>query len=479
MTDPAPPAPTRPPPARVVRAARVAAPWAIPVVGVLLAWYGQISLRVTGAGRLAVGAVVVVVGVVAAAQLVGLRWWRSRPVLAWLAFWLALAASAALTWRSLPVGEDRLLGEVRALVTAREEVTLLAASAAAGTALLLLARGTRAGARGFRALWLAVLATTAPVAVWEIITDRHIVVTRWIDWYFTAHTPAATFANPNNYACVLVAVVGTLLAWSLDRVPRWAAVGLVALAAGTAGLIWATLSRGAFAAVAVQVLIWGIGLLARGDVASRLRASRAARLIAGAGALLVAAAVLASFLVPALAARNPLLRAPKAGEEASDDVRVNLVLAGLRYWRSAPWVGTGPGTYEYHLTKERPPGVPDPTTNAHNGFVEILSQYGLLAAVPFAALLALLTWYVVRRGHSTRVDAPALDPAAIAHRVELANLLVAFVVTALVVSSAPGLPLWFVMLAHATALAWAADRARGADDHSSAHHPPGRPIAPA
>ena len=73
-------------------------------------------------------------------------------------------------------------------------------------------------------------------------------------------------------------------------------------------------------------------------------------------------------------------------------------------------------------------------------------QYGLLGSVPLVVLLGLLLWYVVR---------PAPD---IARRVELACVLVAFVVTGLVVSSALALPLWFVMLAHAVAVGWSLQR---------------------
>jgi len=431
---------------RGIALARAAAPWSIAVLGVLLAWYSQISLRVGGLGRVPLALVVVAIGAIALANVAHSRWWRIRPVQAWLAWWLAMAVAAALTWRSLPVGEDRVLAEVRAVVTAREEMALLAAGAVAGTVLIGTARGSRRGVAGFRWLWLGVLLSTAPVALWEIATDQHIVVTRWLDWYFTPHTPAATFANPNNYGCVLVAVVGTLLAWSLDAVSRWLAALLLALAACAAWLTWATLSRGAFAAIAVQVLIAVIGLAARRGWLARMRATPQNRRRSAAGGVVLVLLAAATFVVPALAARNPLLRAPKAGEGASDDARIELVRAAVRYWQSSPLVGTGPGTYEYHLTMERPAGVPDPTTNAHNAFAEILSQYGLLGSVPLVVLLGLLLWYVVR---------PAPD---IARRVELACVLVAFVVTGLVVSSALALPLWFVMLAHAVAVGWSLQR---------------------
>lgn len=441
------------------KAVERAAPWAMVVIGLLLAWQSQISLRLSGPARLAVLALGVLAVLVAVARLWRLRWWRSPVVLTWWAWWAALAVAATLTWRSLPIGETPVLGEVRAVVSAREEIAQLGLGAAAASALLVLSRGERRGVRGFRWLWLAILVTTAPVALWEIRTDQHIVLSRWGEgvWNFTPHVPAATFTNPNNYACVLVAVVGALLGWSLagmwGRASRWGAALLLAAAVFATWLVWATLSRGAFAAIAVQLVVAAVGLAAALGLGARLRASRAGRLGATVVGALLAVGLLASFVVPALAARNQLLRAPKAGEEASDAQRIELIRAGLRYWRESPWLGTGPGTYEYHLATGRPVGVPDPTINAHNAFVEILSQYGLLGTVPLALLVGVLGWYAVRPARRER----ALATCGISARVEIGALLVAFAVTGVVVSSALAMPLWCVMLAHATAVAWSCD----------------------
>ena len=442
----------------LLSAAHRAGPYAIAVLGLLLAWLGQITLRLRGLARLPVVALAAVAILVALACLIRLAWWRSWAVRAWLLAWLGWVAATALGWRGIPAA---------AAGTARDEVRVLAASAALASAMIVAARGHRRGVAGFRWLWLAVLVTTAPVALREIVTDEHIVVTRWIEWYFHPHIPAGTFANPNDYACVLVAVTGSLLAWSLDRVRAWARVALLAGVALAIWLTWTAESRGAVAAIAVQLLFAVLGLAARAGLADAVRRSR--RVAAAAGGVIAVGllAAIAAFVVPALAAHNPLLRSPKPGEEASDDMRLALIRAGLRFWQSSPWHGTGAGTYEYRLEQAKPPDVRDPSINAHNGFVELLSQYGLIAAVPLTLLLLLLLWYVVRPVGTARevptvavpIDEPrGPDPSVLSRRVELACLLPAYVVTALVVSSSLAQPLWFVMLGHAVAVAWSLER---------------------
>ncbi|MBW3084636.1 hypothetical protein KEM60_00825 [Austwickia sp. TVS 96-490-7B] len=440
---------------RLLDRADAVAPGAIVALCLLLTWVSQISLRLKGAARIPIYLIAAAVLSVAVIAVFRSRWWRSRPVQCWLAWWVAWAGVTALAWTSIPE---------QARPSASAEVTMMAACAALSGASILLGRGSRRGVLGYRWAWAAVLMTTAPVAIREVVANEHIIVTKWVVWYFHAHVPAGPFANPNNYGCVLVAVTGVLLAWSLDQRRRSMVALLLVGAAGATWLTWRTESRGAFAAIAVQVLITAVGAAARwGWWRAVARSPRARRTAIAAGAAFSALAV-AMFAVPALAAHNPLLRSPKAQATVqSDGLRWSLVEAGLRYWREHPLWGTGPGTFEYELGRERPAGVPDPTINAHNAFVEILSQYGLVVAVPLAVLLAVLLWRVVRPQRRLsgevlrRAERHAQDSQLIAYRVEIAVLCVAFVITAIVVSTALALPMWFLMLAHMVTTAWAMD----------------------
>lgn len=470
------PAPTSPRPTdrldRALAWTGSAAPWAICLLGLLLTWVSQISLHLRGPWRILPAAVGLFIALTTFAALLRTRWWQARPVLALLAFTGCWALSAAVGYGSVPR---------EAAKAAREEVVLMGAGLACAAALVVLAQASAVRSRGFRWLWLGTLLTTAPVAVREILTNQHIIVTKWNEWHFKPHIPAGTFANPNNFACVLVAVVGVLLAWSLDSVPRWASVLLLSLVGLSLWLIWATLSRGAFAAAAAQILVALLGMTARLGWWERIRRSRRARAaVIGTGVFSLLAAV-AAFTVPALTAYNPFLRVAKAGEAESDDLRVQLIKTGVRYWETSPGFGIGPGSYEHRLGKEHPAWLHDPTINAHNGFVELLSQYGLLAIVPLAVLLVGACWYVVRPSRlrsgpdSDVLVSQKYAAPVVAARVDLACALIAFTITAVVVSSSLALPMWFVMLGHVVARAWELDAQR----ERPTGEQPAAPVVPA
>lgn len=475
-------------------------PAALILLGLLLAWTTQVSSRLQGPWRVGALGLGLFVSVVVLSAIASTRWWRSRTGWAWLAFWTVWAATLPWTLRPAAMPTPDLIGAAREAqqvaaglkhpirvppLSGGDEVTQLALAAAVTGAMLLLAGGSRRGVLAFRALWLAVLWSTAPIAIREVLTDQHIITTTYDVWFFTPHTPSGPFQNPNNYACVLACAVGVLLVWALDTSTRWWTGVLLASVSLAAALAFATGGRAALVAIVLQVLValvvarrqrgWG-GRPSMG--AGRSTQRRA--VVAGAGVLVGSALVVLTLVVPTLTSRNPLLRlfATGDGEAAAyDSLRFALTRTGLRYWWEHPWLGTGAGTFETRLATELPHDVSNPTINLHNAFVEILSQYGIVVFAPFALLLLVLVWRVVdrpplrpRRLRQTRsfasastrsgtLVAPESGPSQgvrrANYRLELALLLMMIAVTGVVVSSALALPMWFVMIAHATHLGWA------------------------
>lgn len=376
---------------------------------------------------------------------------RSPAPLLLMLFWVVWAAMLPVTTAWAP-GTRPVTREVMALASA----------AVVSVTLVLLSRGERAAVRAFEWLWLVVFLTTLVITGWEISTTEHLLVTRERIWEAPPRSPAATFINPNNYACVLVVVFGVATQWlSAPRVQRWLRVLLGLVSAGSVALVVLTASRAALLALAVQLtlalLLW---LTRAGHVATARRWGARHRAAAAGLGVLAAAVVAATVLVPALAARNPVLRMllPRdADTAASDGLRLALTRTGLRYWRQNPWTGTGAGSFESRLNRERPPGVVV-LTNMHNAFVELLSQYGLVVTAPFALLLLLLCWRVVRRVNGSAHDPATAGTDQVAMRFQLAAVLVGVIVAGLTVSSALTWTMWWVMIAHATVLAWAVHR---------------------
>ncbi|WP_040155467.1 O-antigen ligase family protein [Mobilicoccus massiliensis] len=342
-------------------------------------------------------------------------------------------------------------------------------------ACLLLAGGRWSGARAIRRMWVGIVVTTVPVGVWEVLTHRHLVASEF--WRAPPLSPAATFGNPNNFAIVLSVGFGLSLVAATERLSRLHRVAWLTLAATCLGLTWLTFSRAALLACVVGAVVaaglWLHRRRLRPLSVARRRPWFAAGLGLGAAALVVAHAT-----IPAVAAANPVYRLIAPGDEVtarSDSLRIELVRIGLRYWRESPWFGIGTGRYQILLEKQSPK---TPVLSMHNGLAEMLVEYGLVVAVPLAALLALLTWRAVvprssrrrtdglesplRSSHSRRgvraTDATTFGRPArldlVGARASATIYLLGFVTAGGVVSSSVPWTVWWLLLASAAATLW-------------------------
>lgn len=326
----------------------------------------------------------------------------------------------------------------------------------------------------FRWLWLSVVLTTLPLALREAVFGEYL-----YPWHGALGAPVAVFVNPNNYATILVLMVGIALGWMTERIPRPARWGLGMLVAVCVWLIGATTSRAAL--LALVLVFAASALLAAERLGLRRRFATRARefgrqrpwfWVATGASLLVAVAVAAAAAVSVLARVLP-------GDDEtvrSDNLRIEFVAFALRQWRENPWFGTGAGTYERLWTTDPTATTTRPSVPPHNGFVEILSENGLVVAAPLCLLVLALAWYAVRplvasivRFATALVSDPAprapsnrtaharatssdslpkgLDHAGSRHLVAMHVL--AFVLAGLVISSPlPWFP-WWLMLAGA------------------------------
>ena len=352
-------------------------------------------------------------------------------------------------------------------VVRTEQASLLACGllCLAGIAL---GAGTRSGALLHRRAWLTLGVVVVPIGLWEITTQQHLGPGPWRPPPWSA---AATFVNPNHFAAVLLVVYGLAALRLSERLSRLDRLATGVLALATMVVIVATWSRLAVAAALVLTLAalcldaQRRGVFARRRVenpaathamtrraGSRGRSARRLllSLLGGGLAALVLAPALARYLFPG-----------DAATARADGLRVTLLRIGLDAWSTRPWLGIGGGRFETVL-EER--GF-EPVLPMHNGFVEILTEYGLVVAAPMLAwIVAIVCSMLTRRRvlgspDVTRGGRPrGLD--TLGARYAIGVWLVAFVVAGFVTSSAVGWPFWYLMAASATAAAW---WVRGAD----------------
>lgn len=365
------------------------------------------------------------------------RAWRHRPVVAFVLFWVVV-------WLWMPYA----LRVAPDAGWAHREMESLAWSALSSLGALCV--GVRGGPTGWRAGWLLGLALTGSIGVWELTTGNHLWVTPERPWPFRGTVAAATYINPNNFGIVLLSMLVATLAWRASVRHRGGRLLLAFAAVFASAMALASQSRAAALGLAVilglEALRWYHTLHV--DVRGLLSRHRRVALSATVAGLILVAA---SFLVPGLAARNPvaamLYAAAQPETGASDAFRIRLIRLALGYAADSGFLGTGAGSFEPIMWKDAHSGI-DIEANLHNAFVELLMQYGAVVAVMLGMVMivVLAAWWRSGPGSDAR---PPFDVL----RTELLGHLVVFTALGCTASSSLALPVWWLMLAQVCATA--------------------------
>lgn len=222
---------------------------------------------------------------------------------------------------------------------------------------------------------------------------------------------SGTFRQPNPYGGYLgltlpIALSLALWAWSAfwrRDGSRWAsALWGSYFAAATllmaAGLV-ASWSRGAWMGAGVGVLIV---LVLRSRTAALLTGLAVLMLLAGAllGALRpdaipqpIAARVQD---IPAYFGLTDVLSQPVNDDNFSVIERVAHWVAAQRMWEQAPWLGVGAGNYAAVYPQVHLPRWDDPLGHAHNVYLNVLAETGLLGLAAYLAILVATTVWIWR-----------------------------------------------------------------------------------
>lgn len=232
---------------------------------------------------------------------------------------------------------------------------------------------------------------------------------------------SGSFAQPNPFAGYLglvlpVAVSLTLHALgNLVREPRvwrswlWAGIYAASAAIIAAGLL-ASWSRGGWLAAA-----------AAGAVVLALQSRRAA-LVVGVGGVIAGMMLLAGSLSPNLLPEPVAARlqeipaflgsAEMLNQEVNDDNFA--VIERLAHWEAAkrmfamaPWLGVGPGNYAAMYPDVRLPLWSEALGHAHNYYLNVLAETGVLGFVAFLLMWGMTAFWVLRRTLAMSAAFPA------------------------------------------------------------------------
>ncbi|HXF62410.1 MAG TPA: O-antigen ligase family protein [Caldilineaceae bacterium] len=228
---------------------------------------------------------------------------------------------------------------------------------------------------------------------------------------------SGSFGQPNPFAGYLgltLPVAAALTLWAIPRALRSPAAATAALWVGAAALLTgagmvASWSRGSWLGAAAGVLV------------VLLAYSRRTALLVGAAILLALSGALVGLINPALApaaltarladlpayvGAGNVLDQPVTDENFAVLERLAHWLAAVRMFSTAPWLGVGPGNYSIVYPEVRLPLWEEPLGHAHNIYLNLLAESGL---VGLAAFLMLWGSAAVWVGRQTYPGAPADD----------------------------------------------------------------------
>lgn len=226
---------------------------------------------------------------------------------------------------------------------------------------------------------------------------------------------SGVFQQPNPFGGFMglaLPVALSLAIWAWSEVPgasrrRWALMTWGLYYTGAALLIGAGLlaswSRGAWFGAVVGV-----------SVVLVLRSRRAA-ILSGVATLLLASMALLGTLspaalpqpisdrladVPAYFGLTDVLSQPVTDENFSVVERIAHWTAAQRMWERSPWLGIGAGNYATVYPEVRLPRWEDPLGHAHNIYLNVLGESGLLGLAAYLALWITVVVWVWRRSRS-------------------------------------------------------------------------------
>lgn len=241
---------------------------------------------------------------------------------------------------------------------------------------------------------------------WFVIQDRFM-------------RASGSFRQPNPFAGYLgvsLPVAISLLIWSFNRwrhdrtsLRAMACVVLTACAAGLIGMgLVASWSRGGWLGAAAAALVV-VALSGRRGALSVAALGVAAIPASFFGALnptwipTPIAARLAE--IPVFFGAGDLINQPVTDANFAVVERLAHWIAALRMWDHAPWLGIGPGNYNVAYATFALAQWPDPLGHAHNIYLNVLAESGLLGLIAFLIFwMALIIWTTQRM-----VRLPAVD----------------------------------------------------------------------
>jgi hypothetical protein len=231
-----------------------------------------------------------------------------------------------------------------------------------------------------RIAWVLAFVVTAAVAIWEIVTGQHLHSNMYEGrpQYFDGSVVQSTLGRPEPYGMFLLAAVPFLL-WSFYEAKGAKKLAYAGLVAAACILVLFTGSRLTFIGLAAELLLLVFIFDRRWYV-----------VMLGSAAMVIGFVWWSNvFLSSDLRLASKFDSALSDMEDDSIEGRLALTLNGLWLVYDTAGLGVGGGGFPLSLVHRDVPFGDDPGSDgsmAHNLWVQIASEYGILPAAGLAAL---------------------------------------------------------------------------------------------
>jgi hypothetical protein len=325
------------------------------------------------------------------------------------------------------------------------EVLAISVALTGSFAAVYFSAGTASGLRALQLGWITAFVITGGYACWELSTGNHLAGNASLGLHSGLYA-SSTFFNTNDYAGFLLACLPFLAGAAAQARSASGRSFCILLLVTWVLLAFATQSRTAIlgALCAIPLLTyWYV----KGSVLHRPAKSF---LLARVGALtvvLVAAAAL-SPIGPKVLSHLESMFAYGGSTSRSDQTRFHLTRLGWKLFVESGLIGRGAGTFETAVAADPSTMYYAQVTNAHNGFIEIAAQYGVVVVVP----LLFAFWTVIRSVF--RKVADRKKTVLMHHRMTVLLGAMAFTASSLASSSVIASPWWWVLFGSLVAQSW-------------------------
>ena len=207
-------------------------------------------------------------------------------------------------------------------------------------------------------------------------------------WHFQntyANRATGTYINPNHFAGFLEMLLPLGIAYTVvGRMKPTLRILLGYASLMIAAGIAISLSRGGWIATSLALILFFLVLLFH----------RGFRLPAALALVVMLLGI--GYCAP----RSSLIqqRAETVVKEAgsTEYTRYRLWLPAIELWRATPWLGLGPGHFDYRFRSVRPQEIQLQPDRAHNDFLNTLVDWGIVGFVLVMGALAVITFGVAK-----------------------------------------------------------------------------------